>query len=466
MSLIFEKYPHLGGAEVKGLAEVAPVKIAVKDSLVPRRSNARPIPAPLQAKVCGFLDEMLNNRLVESSPDNPHVSPVHLVHHPPRKDRLVMDYREVNKGIVDDPYPLPLIHHLHQRLLRFKVFSVLDLKWGFHNIPLHDDSKPLTGFAIQGRGVFRFRVLPFGIKVAPTIFQRIVESVLGPELLLSDSVFVFVDDIVIGSGSVEENAELLRVVLEKLGKAQLCLSLEKCQLFKEQVRYLGHIIGCNRLEADPEKVQKLLDTPPPSKREELVSFLAAAGYLREFLPHFAVEAAELQQLALTKGRFVWKPSAEQAYRHLKDLIGKAVSLSAPDPSRPFFVFTDASEIGVGCALAQASTGDAPFAFLHFSSKRFNDVQRRWSTTDREVFAVKWALESCSRYIKGATITVYTDHQALTHLDTSSNSKLLRYALKIAEFAPRIEHIAGTSNAMADCSAAAPLPRKRTWADTC
>lgn len=441
----FMKHRYALFGQAKGTAQVAPLQITLRENYVPRRFNSRPLSEAHFQKVSALVNELILSGAAEKVTSCTSISPIHLVIKPPRKDRMVIDYRHINDGIPDDPHPLPHIQDLQKVLSRYAHITTVDLKHGFHNIPIEESTKELTGFSVPRLGVFRFNVLPFGWKVAPTLFQRAMEEALSTELAKGNT-HVFIDDIGIGGNDLETHLQQVLSVAQQ----GFAVNWEKCQIAKRSVKYLGHVISKEGMEADPDKVAALLDACPPKSRKDLKTFICAAAYLRCFIPDFATIAQPLHNKCLEKGSYVWTDVDDGTYQRLKYAIPAHVMLSAADPDLGYDIYTDASDIGVGAALTQAAEPNGEQRrYLAFASKAFSKVQRNWDTTDREVFAVMWALETFATFVKGATVKIFTDHKPLTHLTTTTKPKLLRYALRICEFSPQIYHVNGESNELTD-----------------
>lgn len=429
-------------------ARVEPVVIPPRPNHEPRRFNARPLSTKCTEIAHEILDKMIADDLVERVSTCPNVSPIHLVLKENKKPRLVVDFRYVNDGIQDNAHPMPYLRDLQRKLQRYDIFAIMDLKWGFFNIPLAEVSRDLTGFAVPDKGIFRFKVLPFGLKVAPTIFQNIIETILQEEIAM-DGVQVYVDDIAVGANTPIELIEKCIRVLDRLTSNGLKIQWEKTQIGVPELKYLGFIVSRGEIRPDPDKIRALLSTKRPTTRRELVTFLACARYLSEHIPFFAFVEKKLHSKSLGKGRLLWDDEDEVHFKNVKAAVAASISLSQADPHQTFHLFVDASDVGVGAALAQQGKIDGEWTYLKFASRRFNDTQQRWDTTDKELYAIMFGLESCDNFIKGARIVVHTDHKALTHLHTTTKAKLVRYALRIAQYHPEIHHIKGENNAVAD-----------------
>ena len=430
-----------------GLATTVTMEIKVRG--LPRRVAARPTPVHLRGELNRQIDDLLRAGVIEPAPDCRWVSSARLVPKPrSTKWRLVTDYRYVNSLIEDDGYQIPNAQDLLIRLSGAKLFTLIDLNWGFWNVSLDPDSYQYTGFTVPERGVFIWKVMPFGLRTSPTIFQRAIEKALR-DLIDEGHVSVYIDDIIVYTRTADEHLLLLQRVFARLRATRFFVNWEKLQAFREEALYLGHLISANKLKPDPRKLQGLIDANAPRDKRSVLSFCAAANYLRSYIPRFSEVMEPLTSLTGKYTKFVWGEAQEDAFQQAKQAIADAVYLTMPKWDRPFVLFTDASEIAIAAALAQLDDGDDGLSFIAFASKKLAPAQRNWSTTERELYAIVWACEHFENYIKGSRPLVYSDHKALTHLLTLDSPKAKRWALRLSEFNPCVLHINGTQNNVAD-----------------
>ncbi|XXG42107.1 hypothetical protein AAC387_Pa01g2451 [Persea americana] len=167
---------------------------------------------------------------------------------------------------------------------------------------------------------------------------------------------VFIDDVLTYSKSKEEHEEHLRTSLQLLRDNQLYAKLSKCEFWLEQVAFLGHIISREGLAMDPSKVEAVISWKRPSRVTEIKSFLGLAGYYRRSVQGFSSIAAPLTKLTRKGVPFVWTDQCEESFKELKKRLTTAPILTLPSGSGGFVVYTDASNIGLGCV-------DGPFFFL-------------------------------------------------------------------------------------------------------
>ncbi|KAH8357343.1 hypothetical protein KR084_011488, partial [Drosophila pseudotakahashii] len=152
---------------------------------------------------------------------------------------LCIDYRQLNEHSERDAYPVPRMDHILNQLREAKYISTLDLKSGYWQIPMDKGSKQFTAFTVPGRGLYQWKVMPFGLHTAPATFQRALDSVIGPEM--EPFAFAYLDDIVVIGRTKREHMEKLQEVMNRLRKANLKINTEKCHFFKEELKYLGHV---------------------------------------------------------------------------------------------------------------------------------------------------------------------------------------------------------------------------------
>ena len=196
------------------------------------------------------MEEMVNKGFVRPS-TSPWGAPVLFVKKKDGSMRLCIDYRELNKVTIRNQYPLPRIDNLFDQLQGAKVFSKIDLRSGYHQLRVHDEDVPKTAFRTR-YGHFEFLVMPFGLTNAPSAFMDLMNRIFRP--YLDQFVIEFIDDILIYSGSGEEHAEHLRIILQTLQEHRLYAKLSKCQFWLDSVAFLGHIVSAEGVLVDPQKV--------------------------------------------------------------------------------------------------------------------------------------------------------------------------------------------------------------------
>ena len=215
-------------------------------------------------------------------------------------------------------------------------FSTLDLKSGYWQVELDAQDKEKTAFTTN-RGLWQFRVMPFGLCNAPATFERLMEQVLsGLPLTVC---LVYLDDILVPGRTFREELANLRQVFQRLSEAKLKLSPKKCALFKREVSYLGHIVSMAGVAMNPDKVAAVKTWPTPRTATEVRSFLGLCSYYRRFVYNFAEIAKPLHLCSEMRQPFIWTPDADQAFKQLKEALIKAPVLGYPLPKGDFIQAT-------------------------------------------------------------------------------------------------------------------------------
>ncbi|CAG9093322.1 unnamed protein product [Plutella xylostella] len=261
-----------------------------------------------------------------------------------RKWRVVIDYRKFNDVTVSEVYPLPLINDILDQLGHSKYFSTLDLASGFHQIAMDPQDADKTGFSVitngSTSGHYQFTRMPFGLKNAPSTFQRLMNTALSG--LQGLHCLVFLDDVIIYSHDLESHIQKLNLVFDKLRHFNLKLQPDKCEFLRREVAYLGHVITDKGVSPNPEKVKAVSEFPVPKNPKDVKSFLGLAGYYRRFIENFSKITKPLTSLLKKDACFHWSQEQQEAFNLLKDKLTSAPLLQYPNFEIPFVLTTDAS----------------------------------------------------------------------------------------------------------------------------
>ena len=382
--------------------------------------------------------------------------------------RVCVDYRGINKDTVSDCFPIPRIDDLIDLVSRYQgtVFTTLDLMKGYHQIRMHPDSKEKTAFTCH-MGHYQYRRMPFGLTNAPATFQRLMSQLFCGKNW--DFIFVYLDDLLIVSKSVQEHLGHLAKVLDWLDEAGLRLKPQKCVFMQQQVEYLGHTISSERVRPNDKKIESVKNFPRPKSSKEVKSFLGLVNFYRRHLPNFAAVVRSLTALTRqnkdTKSpvTFEWSKDCEAAFVKAKELLVTAPLLRPPNLVKEFFLWTDASGLGFGALLEQEDE-DGLRHPVAYPSRRTNAAEAKYAPTELEVAALVYAVNHFEVYLLGNDFTVYTDHQALVsafipHMKSQVKGLLARWYLRLSRFLPKmkLQYKPGITNKVADALSRAPLP---------
>jgi len=270
-----------------------------------------------------------------------------------------------------------------------------------------------------------------------------------------NTLLIYLDDVVVFSNTVEDHLSRLEEVFKRLRDAGLKLKPSKCELFKKQVHYLGHVVSEDGVSTDPSKIEAVNSWPVPRDETQVRAFLGLTGYYRRFIPHYADIARPLYKL-LTKGNpFAWTPETQASFTTLQSKLASAPVLGYPDPKLPYILDTDASNVACGAVLSQLQAGvERPVAFF---SKTFSSEERNYCVTRRELLAIVRAVKQFRPYLYGRPFRLRTDHESLSWMLRLKDPRgqVARWMEELQEFNYQLEHRKGASHGNADALSRRP-----------
>jgi len=256
----------------------------------PIRSNAYPLPYALREQVDKEIDSMLASEIIEPSTAS-YASPIVVVKKPDGSNRICFDFRKLNKITVFDPDPMPQMSDIFAELSGSLYYSKFDFCNGYWQVPMVEEDKDLTTF-ITHRGLYRFKVMPFGLVNAPATFSRIMRKLLDGLRDLHN----YLDDVLGHNGDRPTHLHALREFFVRVREASLALKPTKCFFGYTELVFLGHKVGQVGVAPNDDLISKIKQATPPNTKKELHSFLGLVGYYRAFVPNFAAIAVSLSDL--------------------------------------------------------------------------------------------------------------------------------------------------------------------------
>ena len=428
-----------------GTTDLVKVKIDTGDH-PPIKQNPYRLPFSQRKVVEEQIDEMLKAGIIEPS-RSPWASPIVMVKKKDGTQRFCVDLRKVNKVAKSYSHPLPRIDDLLASLGGSQYFTCLDLKSGYWQIAMDEESKEKTAFTCF-LGLNQFRVMPFGLNCAPSYFSELMNKVLSG--IQHKFTLAYLDDIIIYSKTFDEHIEHIKAVFSRLRAAGLKLKMSKCEFLKREVNYLGHLVSASGIKPDPQKVSAIQNLGAPSTVKDVRSFIGMCSYYRRFIPNFAKIAKPLTELTKKNRRFDWSDQCQTAFETLRTTLTTAPILAYPDINKPYILYTDASDYAIGAALVQdTATGERVIQYL---SHQLNETQQRWPVIEKEGYAIIYSVQKFRHYLYGSKFTVMTDHKPLKHLFTSEmrNARVQRWAIILEEYGCDVEYVSGSKNVVADC----------------
>eukprot|EP00253_Pinus_taeda_P014522 PITA_14522 len=440
---VVQEFADVFPEEVPGLPPKRDVDFTIE--LIPGAAPVSRAPyrmsAPELTELKMQLQELLDKNYIRPSV-SPWGAPVLFVKKKDGTFRMCIDYRQLNKLTIKNKYPLPRIDELFDQVKGETLFSKIDLRSGYHQIRIKEEDITKTAFRTR-YGHYEFVVLPFGLTNAPATFMCLMNSVFHK--FLDKFVLIFIDDILIYSRSRKEHEENLRVVLQTLREHQLYANFCKCDFFKEEIQYLGHVITKEGIAVDPEKIRTIMEWPIRKDVVDIRSFMGLAGYYRRFVEGFSRVAYPITSLQKKGKIFKWTSECQQSFEQLKHLLTTAPILSIADPNKDYVVCTDASKEGVGGVLMQEGR------VIAYESRKLKEHEQKYSAYDLELAAVIHALKMWRHYLLGRKFLLLTDHHSLTNYfsQPTLNTRQARWEDFLSGFDFEIKHLKGKENRVAD-----------------
>jgi transposase InsO family protein len=410
----------------------------------------RPQSHDKQKAIFDYIEELLEHDCIEPS-QAPAFSQVHMVRKTNGKWRFCMDFRGLNDATEANSWTIPNIKLMLQRMgdHRPKYFAVMDLTAGYFQAPIDEASRKYTAFR-TARGTYQWKRVPMGLKGAGSYFQEALSGIVGNKLLYN-GVELYLDDLIAFGHTEEEYLDNLEQLFQRLKEKNVSLSPGKCKFGLRSVEYVGHTIDENGISFSEEKRRKVFDFPTPLVQKHLKSFLGLANYFRDHIPNHSTIAAPMHKLVkdYTKHKkLAWNKESLEAFEKMKHSIADCQTLWWMDDDMPVFLHTDASDYGVGAYLFQVDKAGKERP-IHFLSKSFSDCQTRWSTIEKECYAIFYSMKELEHLIRDRPFLLRTDHRNLLFINSESCQKVTRWKLAIQEFDFQIEHIPGPLNMIAD-----------------
>ena len=367
--------------------------------------------------------------------------------------RLAIDYRRLNRITEDMPIRVPQVEIIFQNLDNLaSFFGAIDISNAYYHYPIKEEDKLKTCFWFGGK-CYAFNVVAFGLKNAPTFFNENVLLELG----LPDGFLQYFDDITFEARSWEELFRKLELLLDKLKNNHFKVNFNKIQLGRK-IKLLGLIREEGRLVPNPEKIEALKMNHLVKDSNDLRRVLGVLRYFQNMTPNLATRLAPYHD-KLKTGQFSWSERDQKSLQELIDELTEKMIRYVPDWSKPFYIYTDASDVGVGGYLFQKGVNEEVLPIFFFS-KGLSPVMSRWSVYEREAYGLIYAISKCKPYL-GKRFTVYTDHKPLLALiksvkeDTASH-KVFRWLMAIAQYPCDIIHVQGKDNVIADALSRTPF----------
>ena len=440
-------------------------RIRLKDPSKPIKGRGYSAPKKYHDSWKKLLDEHIHAGRIRPS-SSEYASPAFCV--PKYKDgvpdltvppRWVNDYRELNTNTIRDNFPLPRVDDILADCARGKIFGKMDMTNSFFQTRVHPDDIHLTAVRTPW-GLYEWTVMPMGGCNAPSTHQRRMTDALRE--LIGKICHVYLDDIIIWSQTMEEHTLNVAKVLEALRKANLFCNGAKSTLFSTEISFLGHKVSAAGIQADPRKIEKILDWPQPTTATNVRGFLGLTRYIAAFLPTLAEHTSVLTPLTTKecdRDFPKWTPEHQKAFEAIKALVTGTECLTVidyEDTTKKIFVTTDASDRRTGAILSFGDTWETarPVAY---DSYQLNNAEKNYPVHEKELLAIVKALKKWRTSLLGTRFEIFTDHRTLEYFQSQKDMsrRQMRWSMYLADFDYGITYIRGEENTAADALSRMP-----------
>lgn len=420
-----------------------PYHIQLNENIKPVVNPPRRVPLALHNKLKATLDELEKSNII-SKVDEPTdwVNSLVIIEKPNGALRICLDPRDLNKAIKREHHIIPTADEIISNLEGKHIFSVLDLKDGFWQVPLDEESSNLCTFN-SPFGRYKFKRMPFGIASAPEVFQKRNANLFSD----IENVQVYFDDIIIMGSSEKEHDETLVKVLDRAKQLNIKFNPQKFQFKKSEVKYMGQIISGEGIQADPEQVRAVKEMEKPKTKKEVRRFLGMVNFLSKFIPNISMLTAPLRELLKDKVLFHWSEEHDKAFEKIKHLLCSAPVLKIFDSNKIIVIQCDSSKDGLGACLLQ---DNHPVSFV---SRSLTETEQNYAQIEKEMLAITFAVKKYHNYIYGRKFIIHTDHKPLTSIVNKSisniSTRLQRLLIKLLKYQYEIKYVPGKLMYLAD-----------------
>lgn len=385
-----------------------------------------------------IVEELLTNNIIRES-DSDYSSPVLLVGKKNGEQRLCVDYRKLNSLTIKDSHPLPRIDDQIDKLYGGNYLISLDLKSGYHQVPIEESSKRYTAF-VTPEGQYEYNRVPFGLSNAPRVFQRLMTRILKP---IREKSALYLDDVLLFGHTVEEALDVLREALGIFRNEGLTLNLSKCTFLKTSVTYLGFEIEQGKIRPGNAKVTAVEQFPIPKSVHNIRQFLGLTGYFRHFIKNYAIIAKPLTNLIKKTVPWKWDTEENNAFEELRKILVSRPVLNLFDPEAVTEVHTDASQIGLAGILLQRHQDEKLHPVAYYS-RQTSDAEQKYHSYELETLAVVESLRKFRSYLLGTNFIVITDCNSLKATSKKKHliPRIARWWLELQEFNFEVQYRPG------------------------
>lgn len=437
--------------EKLGLCTKMKAHLTLKENFKPIYVQKRPVAYAIKQLVEKEILRLQEMNIISPVTHSDWAAPIVVKKKPNNQIRICADFSTgLNNELEDFKYPLPLPEDLFIKFADATVFSQIDFKDAFFHVEVDDESKNLLVINTH-LGLYKYNRLNFGIKTAPTIFQKFVDQMIDG----LDGVGAYIDDIFVTGKTKEEHDKNLMKLFEKIQEYNFKVKLEKSKFGLDEIKYLGYFISGTTIRPDPERVKPVVDMPHPNNVSELRSFLGAINFYAKFIDEMHELRGPLDELLRADIKWDWNNKCQENFKKIKEILISDLCLTHYNPKLEIIVAADASQYGIGACIFHRFP-DNSLHPISFASRTLQKPEKQYSQIEKEGLALIFAVKKFHRMIYGRKFTLQTDHKPLLTIfggkkgiPVHAANRLQRWALTLLAYDFKIEFIDTNSFGYAD-----------------
>jgi ribonuclease HI len=349
------------------------------------------------------------------------------------KWRMCIDFTSLNKACPKDTFPLPRIDKIVDSAARCEVMSLLDCFSGYHQIYMKEEDKASTSF-ITPFSTYCFVKMSEGLKNAGSTFSRLTKTVL--ESQVGQNIFTYVDDIVVASKNKEDHLADLAETFANMRDARLRLNPEKCVFGVRQGKILGYLVSHRGIEANPSKIQDIVNMTPPQSARDVQRLTGRLAALNRFISKSAERSLPFLKMLRGTKDFAWGPEQAATFASLKQHLSELAILTSPNPSLPLLLYVVASPHAVSAELVQehAREGTTRQCPVYYVSEVLTTSKCNMTELEKIAYAVVMASRKLHRYFESFKVRVTSD-RGLNELfrNPEASVRIAKWAVELSGY---------------------------------
>ncbi|KAG9453486.1 hypothetical protein H6P81_006390 [Aristolochia fimbriata] len=411
--------------------QVAVHKLAVHPSVRPVKQLQRLFRPELVPEIQKEVDKLIAANFIREVKYPSWIANIVPVKKKTGQIRVCVDFCDLNKACPKDDFPLPITELMVDATTGHEALSFMDGSSGYNQIRMDPKDEELTAFRTP-KGIFCYKVMPFGLKNAGATYQRAMQNIFDD--FLPKRVECYVDDLVVKTKQRSDHLLDLRAVFERLRRFQLKMNPLKCAFGVTSGKFLGFIVHHRGIEIDQSKIDAIQKMPEPRNVSELKIFQGHLAYIRRFISNLAGKCQPFSRLLKKNTSSEWDESCRNAFNNLKAYLTKPPVLVAPIIDRPLLLYIAAQEKSVGALLAQCDENNKERS-LYYLSRTLVGAELNYSPIEKTCLALIFAVQKLQHYLLAHSTNLISRDDPLKYIMSRLilSGRLAKWALLLSEF---------------------------------